>query len=408
MQIPSAQQATTFPFSPERLLRSYLQPRLGLLKAGTLELTLPNGKAIHHRGSQPGPAASITIKHWSLLRKLFLEGEIGLSRAYVDGDWSTSDLAAVLDFGLHNQETIWAATRGLGAAHVLNRLVHRRNENTCKGSRRNIAAHYDLGNAFYGHWLDGGMTYSSAIFTGETDTLEVAQERKLSRVVELMGMTGNDRVLEIGCGWGGLARRIGSEGAGSVTGISLSREQVEYARASIEGTKLAKKIDFELRDYRSISEPYDRIVSIEMFEAVGERYWPVYFDQLRRSLTKDGNAVLQIITIAEDLFDSYRSRPDFIQQYIFPGGMLPTVGIVKRQAERAGFRIDHHEPFGASYARTLEIWHERFNDAWPQIEKLGFDHRFRRMWNYYLNYCATGFRHGSIDVGLFKLSPVQN
>ena len=356
---------------------------------------------------RPGPAARITVKRWRLLQKLLLEGEIGLARAHVDGDWSTPDLAAVLEFGLRNEATVSAATRGLGFAHIMNRLLHLRNVNTPRGSRRNIAAHYDLGNAFYGFWLDRDMTYSSAIFRNESDTLEIAQERKLRRIVELMDLIGGEHVLEIGCGWGGLARRIAGKGAASVTGISLSREQIEYARSSVAGTALGRRIEFELRDYRSIARRYDRIVSIEMIEAVGERYWPVYFDHLRRSLNMDGTAVLQVITIAEELFESYRSRPDFIQQYIFPGGMLPTVEIVKREADRAGFRLDHHQPFGKSYARTLDIWHERFNAAWPEIERLGFDDRFRRMWNYYLRYCAAGFRYGSIDVGLFKLSPAE-
>ncbi|MFT5509217.1 MAG: cyclopropane-fatty-acyl-phospholipid synthase, partial [Hyphomicrobiaceae bacterium] len=237
---------------------------------------------------------------------------------------------------------------------------------------------------------------------------EDAQKRKLNRVIELMDIAGGESVLEIGCGWGNLARRVANAGAGSLTGISLSGEQIEYACNSIAGADSEKNIQFELRDYRSISQRYDRIVSIEMFEAVGEQFWPVYFEKLRQSLNADGTSVLQIITIADELFESYRRRPDFIQQYIFPGGMLPTVAIVKAEAEKAGFRIDHYEPFGLSYAQTLDHWHERFNAAWPEIERLGFDDRFRRMWNYYLTYCAVGFRHGSIDVGLFKLSRSGN
>ncbi len=407
MQTETVGHAVPLPLSPELFFRRYLAPRLALFQAGSLKLELPNGATIRHTGPGPGPTALITVRRWRMLRKLILEGEIGLARAYVDGDWSTPDLAAVLEFGLHNEATITTATRGLGVAHILNRLGHLRNTNTRRGSRRNTAAHYDLGNAFYGHWLDRDMTYSSAIFSSESDTLEIAQERKLSRIVELMDVTGGERVLEIGCGWGSLARRIASERVASVTGISLSREQVAYACASIAGSALDKQIEFQLRDYRSITERYDRIVSIEMIEAVGERYWPVYFDRLRQSLNKDGTAVLQIITIAEKLFESYRSRPDFIQQYIFPGGMLPTVDIVQREAERAGLRLEYHQPFGLCYARTLDVWYERFNAAWPEIERLGFDDRFRRMWNYYLRYCATGFRHRSIDVGLFKFSLIE-
>ena len=371
-------------------------------------MELPNGKVIEHEGSLVGPAAIIVVKRWGLLRKLFLEGEVGLARSYVDGDWSTPDLAAVLEFGLHNEASVSVATRGLGVGHFMNRIAHRRNANTRGGSRRNIAAHYDLGNRFYELWLDRDMTYSSAIFANAVETLEDAQKRKLSRIIELMNITGGETVLEIGCGWGSLARCIAKAGAGNLTGISLSSEQIDYARNSVAGADTERSIQFELRDYRSVSQRYDRIVSIEMLEAVGEQFWPVYFEKLRSSLSSNGTAVLQVITIADELFASYRRRPDFIQQYIFPGGMLPTVAIVKTEAERAGFRIDHYEPFGLSYAHTLEHWHERFNAAWPEIERLGFDDRFRRMWNYYLTYCAVGFRHGSIDVGLFKLSPTDH
>ncbi|MGI9476597.1 MAG: class I SAM-dependent methyltransferase [Hyphomicrobiaceae bacterium] len=408
MHLESADQAATSPLSPERLFRRYLNKRLRLFDVGGLRLRFPNGKVIQHKGREPGPTAVIEISRWRLLRKLLLEGEIGLARAYVDGDWSTPDLAAVLDFGLHNEASISVATRGLPIGHFLNRIAHRRNANTRKGSRRNIAAHYDLGNDFYQFWLDGDMTYSSAIFADDEETLEAAQARKLDRVVELLDLSGGEEVLEIGCGWGSLARRIVDAGARRLTGLSLSREQIDYARARVADGEQAAALSFELRDYRSLTQRYDRVASIEMFEAVGEAYWPVYFETLSRSLKPDGTAVLQIITIADALFESYRARPDFIQQYIFPGGMLPTVEIVEREAARAGLQVDHYEPFGLSYARTLEIWQQRFNVAWPEIERLGFDDRFRRMWNYYLTYCAIGFRHGSIDVGLFKLSPARD
>jgi cyclopropane-fatty-acyl-phospholipid synthase len=408
MQTEFSDQATPIPFSPERLFRHYLKKRLNLFHAGSLRLELPNGKVVEHKGSQAGPSAVIAIKRWRLLHKLLLEGEIGLARSYVDGDWSTPDLATVLEFGLHNEASLSVATRGLGVGHFMNRIAHRRNANTHGGSRRNIAAHYDLGNRFYELWLDRDMTYSSAMFAYAHETLEDAQKRKLNRVIELMDMTGGESVLEIGCGWGSLARCIADTGARDLTGISLSIEQIEYARDSIASVNAKKGIQFELRDYRSISQRYDRIVSIEMLEAVGEQFWPVYFEKLRSSLNNNGTVVLQVITIADELFESYRRRPDFIQQYVFPGGMLPTLTMVKAEAERAGFRLDHYKPFGQSYARTLDHWHERFNAAWPRIERLGFDDRFRRMWNYYLTYCAVGFRHGSIDVGLFKLSPTDN
>jgi cyclopropane-fatty-acyl-phospholipid synthase len=403
MQPKAADGSTPHPLSLERIVRRYLEKKLCLFTAGSVSVKLPNGKRISHRGPERGPTAVINVKHWALLRKLLLEGEIGLARAYVDGDWSTPDLAAVLEYGLQNETSVSAAMRGFGVGHFANRINHHRNANTRRGSRRNIAAHYDLGNRFYELWLDSSMTYSSAIFADAGEALEAAQERKLLRAIELLDIKGGERVLEIGCGWGSLAQRIAHSGASHVTGISLSHEQVEYARAALLGTPHRDAIDFQLRDYRSISERYDRIVSIEMFEAVGERYWPMFFNQLNTCLSANGTALLQIITIDDDLFASYRVRPDFIQQYIFPGGMLPTRAHVEHHARRAGFRIEQYEPFGPSYALTLEDWQRRFNAAWSDIEKLGFDDRFRRMWNYYLTYCAVGFRHGSIDVGMFKL-----
>jgi len=408
MQPDICDQATLFPLSLERLVRRYLRKRLRLFKVGSIRVELPSGQSIEHRGIQAGPLAVIVIKRWRLFFKLLLEGEIGLARSYVDNDWSTPDLTSVLDFGIRNLTSLSATTTGLGIGHYLNRVLHHRNANTEAGSRRNIAAHYDLGNDFYALWLDKELTYSSALFSNVHQELEDAQQCKLERVIELLDLTGEDNVLEIGCGWGSLARRIAALGAGNVTGISLSGEQVAYARNRIGGGSTSDNIHFELLDYRNITQRYERIVSIEMLEAVGEQYWPTYFDKLRQALTADGVVVLQVITIAEGLFASYRRRPDYIQQYIFPGGMLPTVAIVKAEAERAGFRIDHYEPFGQSYAQTLEIWQERFNGAWPDIQRLDFDDRFRRMWNYYLSYCSAGFRRGSIDVGLFKLSPNNN
>lgn len=407
MQARSANGALPFVLSPERAFRRYLRKRLTLFRAGNLQLELPNGAHIHHTGPEAGPSATIKIKRWRLLRKLLLEGEIGLARGFVDGDWSTPDLSAVLEFGIRNETSITAATRGLGIAHLLNRFAHHRNANTRSGSRRNVAAHYDLGNEFYRLWLDDKMMYSSAIHENAGETLERAQDRKLDRAIELVDLDESSSVLEIGCGWGSLSQRIAEAGAARVRGISLSQEQISYAKEAIANTDVAAKVSFDLCDYRSINQRYDRIISIEMFEAVGERYWPVFFEKLRENLTDDGKAVLQIITISREFFESYRSRPDFIQQYIFPGGMLPTVEIVKSEAQRAGFQISHYEPFGLSYADTLDAWHQRFNKSWPKIEQLGFDQRFRRMWNYYLNYCAVGFRHGWIDVGFFKLSPTS-
>ena len=390
---------------PTRLLSRFIRRRLPDFARGALRLNLPNGDVIEHRGEEPGPEAVLHVRRWRLLRRLLVEGEIGLGRSYVDGDWSTPDLAAVMAYGLANGESFAGSASGSRLVHLLNRLGHRRNANTKRGSRRNIAAHYDLGNDFYRLWLDESMTYSAGLYARDDEPLEIAQARKIDRAAELLDLAGGQRVLEIGCGWGSLAQRLAERHAATVTGISLSREQIDFARQALAGSTVADRVSFELRDYRDVDERFDRVVSIEMFEAVGQKYWPAFFERLRRCLAADGTAVLQIITIAEELFETYLQRPDFIQQFIFPGGMLPTVSMVDEAARRAGLRRVAYEPFGASYALTLDQWRGRFKAAWPQIEPLGFDDRFERMWDYYLTYCASGFRFGSIDVGFFKFVP---
>jgi cyclopropane-fatty-acyl-phospholipid synthase len=281
-----------------------------------------------------------------------------------------------------------------------NRVFHRLNANTRRGSRRNIRHHYDLGNAFYQRWLDPGMTYSSALFTAPDQTLEDAQTAKQQRAITLLEVNGGETVLEIGCGWGGLAERLVQMAGCRVRGVTLSPAQLDYATTRL-GSAPAELL---LQDYRDISGEFDRIVSIEMMEAVGEAYWPSYFAALHDRLKPGGLAVLQAITIREDQFEGYRRSTDFIQHYIFPGGMLPTITEIKRQTERAGMLLRSIETFGASYACTLAEWRKRFHAAWPEIERQGFDKKFRRMWDYYLAYCEGGFRAGTIDVGLYVLA----
>jgi cyclopropane-fatty-acyl-phospholipid synthase len=276
------------------------------------------------------------------------------------------------------------------------------NANTKTGSRRNIAFHYDLGNDFYRTWLDASMTYSSALYSRPDQGLEAAQERKLARILALLEMEEGHRVLEIGCGWGDLAARLAKSGC-HVTGLTLSKEQLAHARALAQAEGIAGRTDLRLQDYRDVGGRYDRVVSIEMLEAVGERYWPTYFSTVRERLAPGGRAVLQVITIDEERFKTYRRSADFIQRYIFPGGMLPTRSIVAREAAQAGLRLVAEETFGASYALTLAEWRRRFFAAWPAIERLGFPPAFRRLWEYYLCYCEAGFRAGVIDVGLYVL-----
>jgi cyclopropane-fatty-acyl-phospholipid synthase len=289
-------------------------------------------------------------------------------------------------------------------ARALNRLRHRLNANTRRGARRNIERHYDLGNAFYRVWLDAGMSYSSALYATGTERLEDAQTAKQDRAIDLMALSGGERILEIGCGWGGLAERMLHRGAGHVTGLTLSPAQLAHATEHLAMSGLSDRSSIQLRDYRDSTGTYDRIVSIEMIEAVGEAWWPSYFATIRDRLKPGGIAVIQAITIAEDRFEDYRSSADFIQRYIFPGGMLPTVPELHRQIARAGLSLRSSETFGDSYARTLAEWRRRFHAAWPDIQPLGFDDRFRRIWDYYLSYCEAGFRAAATDVGLYVVS----
>lgn len=384
----------TMPFLVRQLHRM-----LSNVRFGELTVVLPSGVVFHQRGHEPGPRAKIVIRSWRTVWRLILGGEMAFADSFIDGEWWTPNLAAFLEFGAANEASLGNSISCSAAQRLLSRWQHWRNRNTKRGSRRNIAAHYDLGNAFYELWLDHGMQYSSALFSDGDRPLEDAQRAKVDHIVELLEIKGGERVLEIGCGWGAVMERLSSQC--SVTGITLSQEQLAYARQRVGNAEA------RLQDYRDVTQRYDRIVSIEMIEAVGEKYWPTYFAKLRQSLTDAGMVVLQAITIAEDRFANYRHQPDFIQRYIFPGGVLPTVDIIRREAARAGLELVVHQPFGLSYAQTLAVWRDRFMAAWPAIEKLGFDASFKRMWEYYLCYCEAGFRNGAIDVGFYKFKPVS-
>jgi cyclopropane-fatty-acyl-phospholipid synthase len=383
------------------LLRRYV----AAAQVGTLTVTLPSGVTLKHQGACAGPEAVLFIRRWRALWRMMLGGSIGLARAYMDDDCHSPDIRALLEFGVQNEKSLAKAAPVTRRPRIFERLRQLRRVNTRHGSRRNIAAHYDLGNAFYALWLDRGMNYSSALFTCATRTLEEAQEAKLSRIVDLLDVEPGQSILEIGCGWGPLAERLVRQGC-LITGLTLSAEQLDLARVRLRRQAAPRNWDIRLQDYRDVEGRYDRIVSVEMVEAVGERYWPVYFEKLSQSLTDTGVAVLQAITIRESRFANYRRRPDFIQRYIFPGGMLPTQEIIQREAARAGLRLTVQESFGTSYAKTLAEWRRRFLCAWPEIETLGFDVRFKRMWEYYLSYCEVGFKCGAIDVSLFKLVPI--
>jgi cyclopropane-fatty-acyl-phospholipid synthase len=386
-------------------LRTQLEKKLQRLACGSLAIEWPDHQRLVLRGAAPGPDAMLRVHRWRALWRLLSQGDLGLAFAYRDGDWSTPDLEALLRLGALNESAWDGLLDGSLLARTAMRVLHLARANTRRGSRSNIAFHYDLGNAFYAQWLDETMLYSSGIYATGSETLEAAQQAKLDRILALLDTPQDGRVLEIGCGWGALACELAQRHGAQVMALTLSREQRALARERAQRLDVDAAIDVRLQDYRDVDGTYDRIVSIEMLEAVGEAYWPSYFRVLRERLRDEGCAVVQAITIGEPWYERYRAGADFIQRCIFPGGMLPTVGILHEQARAAGLRLEECLHFGDSYARTLADWRERFLAAWDDIAPLGFDERFRRLWEYYLCYCEAGFRTGRIDVGLYRLRP---
>jgi len=368
------------------------------LTVGSLALTLPSGTQHVLTGPQPGPHAALRLHTSRALRRLLLGGVVGLAEAYMDGDWDSPDLTALLELGDRNDRAQADSLEGHGMVRLMRRLWHRSRENTRRGSRRNIAAHYDLGNAFYSRWLDAGMTYSAALYAGPQDSLAAAQDRKYRALADDIGLAPGMTVLEIGCGWGGFAEIAARDYGARVVGLTLSREQHDWAVRRMAQAGLGDRVEIRLQDYRDVQGSFDRIVSIEMIEAVGERWWPTYFATLHDRLKPGGKAGLQAITIADERFSAYRAGCDFIQRYVFPGGMLPSPAALRQQAERAGLTLATTRCFGADYERTLAEWGRAFAEAWPTIQPLGFDTRFRRLWEFYIAYCRAGFRTDAIDV----------
>lgn len=368
------------------------------LRAGRLDIRLPDGRVFRAEGRAPGPAAELVVLNPDLFARLLREGDLGFLEAYMDGWWETPDLQAFMDVVLGGLEEAYDGFPGIGLLRAWERLRHWLRSNSRGQARRNIAHHYDLGNAFYRLWLDDTMTYSSAMFRTGQESLERAQIQKYASMVDRMGARPGDHVLEIGCGWGGFAEYAAKERGLRVTAITISKEQHAYAVERIARAGLSDRVEIRLQDYRDERGIYDGIASIEMFEAVGERYWPVYFATLRERLKPGRNATLQIITVQDRRFEAYRRSVDFIQKYIFPGGMLPSPSALRREIERAGLVLRGSIEFGDSYSQTLRRWHESFNARWEQIARLGFDERFRRMWNLYLTTCAATFQGGNCDV----------
>ncbi|MGH7002539.1 MAG: class I SAM-dependent methyltransferase [Alphaproteobacteria bacterium] len=366
--------------------------------AGSVTLHWPDGVVTSTHGRAPGPAATVRLIRWRAVRRALLGGPVGLADAYLDGDWDSPDLAAVIEFGAHLQRAGGLKRRPSLPQRWFDRRRHQRNANSRSRARTNVAAHYDLGNAFYAQWLDETLTYSSAIFERADQPLAEAQRNKYRRVLGLLAPAPGARLLEIGCGWGQFACLAAKEAGVNVTAITLSREQHDFARRRVYEEGLTEQISVQLRDYRDVEGRFDGIASIEMIEAVGEEYWPAFFAKLSESLNPGGRAALQAITIDEALFPRYRRDADFIQKYVFPGGMLPSGAALRAVAERAGLKWLGGEGFGNHYAETLAAWRRRFLAAWDRIAAQGFDDRFKRLWTFYLAYCEGGFRARNIDV----------
>ena len=368
------------------------------LNQGRLDIRLPDERVFRAEGRNPGPVAEITVHNGDAFARMVREGYLGFCDAYLEGWWSTPDLQAFMDMVNADNDEMYNSYPGQVIAQFYEKIRFWLQRNTKAQARKNISYHYDLGNDFYRMWLDDTMTYSSALFETGQESLEKAQIAKYASMVDQMGVKPGDHVLEIGCGWGGFAEYAASERGLKVTGLTISQEQFDYAQARIDKAGLSDRVTFKLQDYRDETGQYDGIASIEMFEAVGQQYWPVYFNTVRERLRPGAQATLQIITVADHRWDAYRTGVDFIQKYIFPGGMLPSPAVLRAEVEKAGLSVAHSIEFGESYSQTLRRWHETFNEKWSDVAALGFDERFRRMWNFYLTSCAGAFHGGNCDV----------
>lgn len=400
--------ATTFaPISLPRSAPAAARAVFALLKRlrhGTLLVHLPEGGALQFGPTgEPALRASIRLHNWNVCAAALKSGDIGVAETFIAGDWTTPDLVALVSLFLANRDALERLVRGSAWGALLYRARHALNRNTRRGSARNVHAHYDLGNAFYRLWLDPTMNYSGAWFDGESGRdIVSAQWAKVRRALREAGVQAGHRVLEVGCGWGALAECAAREFGATVTGVTLSHEQLAWGRQRLAAAGLPGEL--RLQDWRDIADgPFDAIVSIEMFEAVGHAYWPGWFAMLRAQLKPGGRACVQSIVIRDDLFDRYLRATDFIQQYIFPGGLLPSAQQFRQAAARAGLTLVGELAFGADYARTLRCWHERFVAEERRVRALGFDTRFMRTWEFYLGYCEAAFAAGCTDVVQFTL-----
>ena len=386
------------PMNAPRAVRTVLDLAQRHWLFGGIDVALPSGHKVSIGGKEPGPRAQLDLKDYRGLKRVLSGAGVGFAEGYMAGEWDTPDLHALLEAISLNFDRLNGRIQGSPLIRLAHFVGHALHANTRSGSRRNIEAHYDLGNAFYEKWLDPTLSYSSALYASASQPLEEAQTNKYAALARRLELGPDHHVLEIGCGWGGFAEFAAREVGARVTGVTISPAQYEFAKKRMFEQGLAERADIRLIDYRDVTGAFDRVASIEMFEAVGERYWPAYFAKIRDVLTGGGRAGLQIITIRDDLFAGYRSHVDFIQRYIFPGGMLPSEARLQQEAARAGLEWQGIARFGPDYARTLQEWADRFQRAWLDIHPLGFDERFRRLWHYYLSYCRAGFITGRTDV----------
>ncbi len=367
-------------------------------EAGSLTFILPSGREVRIDGSEPGPDGVLIVRDFRFVGRVLASADIGFGEGFMAGEWDTPDLSALLEAFTRNFDKLERLVEGNPCMRAVNLLAHVFHRNSRRGARRNIHAHYDLGNAFYSRWLDAGMTYSSARYESPGQSLSAAQHNKYASLARQIALESGHHVLEIGCGWGGFAEFAAREIGARVTAVTISPAQYEFARKRLFDQGLADKADIRLMDYRDVQGRFDRVASIEMFEAVGEAYWPAYFGKLREVLSPGGRAGLQIITIRDELFSVYRGRSDFMRKYIFPGGMLPSETRLREETDRAGLEWKAIVRFGQNYADTLAEWTRSFEAAWEDIRRLGFDERFRRLWRFYLSYCEAGFRAERTNV----------
>ena len=383
----------------EKLVKNFLSK----IKYGNLEVKFPSGEKKIYAGIEDGLTASIHIHNYKFLSYILKRGSVGYAEAYIKGFYSTNNLTNLLMLSHKNEKYFLDNINSNIIYSTLSKIKHFLKDNSKSQSKKNIKYHYDLGNKFYEKWLDQTMTYSSAIFDNQNTNLLDAQQNKYKKIADSLALNENSKTLEIGCGWGGFSSYVAKNYKCKVDAITISKEQFDYTASKIQKEGLGEKVAVHFKDYREISNKYSNIASIEMFEAVGKKYWNSYFDIIQNSLAQDGKAALQIITINENRAKDYQTRPDFIQQYIFPGGMLPTKKQLEISAKEVGLKCLELLSFGKSYAKTLNIWNAQFQYSWNDVARFGFDNKFKRMWEFYFSYCETGFLSGSTDVSHFLI-----